>query len=432
MLSALSLLPGLSPSRRLAENLSAGGAKSLGSVGRSRSQRLLVVGQLAVSFLLLFGSIQLGRTLLNLYAVDPGFDMDRVLTVEAPKFGRASGEEIRSFTQDVRTNVSGVAGVESVAMTSAAPLGGTNAFPLKLIRNGGPASEDVRAQPITFQTVTADYFKTLGIPMVQGREFDERDQEETLKVAIINQATARVHFGDDDPVGKQIAYDFGGFFGGQSDWFTVVGVAADTLSAGIAEAAPQTLYLVDKQVRAFQGPDTLMVRSATNQPHHMAPQVLDHLRKLDPERPLEHIRTLAEARDESVAPQRVNALLFGSFASLALLIATVGVGAMLMRSVNARRRELAIRAAVGAEPGSLLRRVLIEGTVLVAAGLAIGAVAATFTGEFLSSMLYEVAPTDPLTLFVAGGLLLLIGLVAALLPAGRAMRSNPIELLRAD
>ena len=249
---------------------------------------------------------------------------------------------------------------------------------------------------------------------------------------ILNQAAARYYFGDEDPVGRQIAYDFGGFFGGQSEWLTVVGVSSNTQASGLGQDPVHALFLPEAQWQSpFGGPSTLLVRTAGD-PHHVAPQVLENLRSLDPERPLEHVQTLAEARNESVAPQRLNALLFGSFAALALLIAAVGVGAMLMWSVSARRKELAIRSAVGAEPGTLLRRVLSEGTLLVVAGLALGAVLAMAVGRFLEKMLFEVAATDLRTLLLAATILFLIGLVAAFIPARRAMKSNPIELLRAD
>ena len=393
--TALAFLPGTSPGRKLAQALSAGGARSIGSAGRSRVQRLLVISQLAVSFLLLFASVQLGRTLLNLYGIDPGYELDKVLTVEAPKFSQVPPSELNRFTDQTVEQVTAIHGVESVAMTQAAPLGGSTAFPLMISVRGGEVADESKAQPTLFDTVTPGYFKTLGIELVRGREFHEADREDTEKVVILNETAARHYFQDKDPVGEQIAYDFGGFFGGQSEWLTIIGVSKATRSTSLQETNDHGLFLCECQfAQAMPGmaPDTVLVRTATADPHEVAPQVLENLRALDPERPLEHVRTLAEARDETIAPQRLNALLFGSFALLALLIATVGVGAMLMWSVITRRRELAIRAAVGADPGKLLRSVLTEGGTLVAIGLALGTGIALVAGRFLNQLLYEVAP----------------------------------------
>ncbi len=426
--AAFALLPGIAPMKKLAENLSAGGPRSAGSAGRSRLQRLLVVSQLAVSFLLLFGSIQLGRTLYNLYAIDPGFELEQVLSVEAPKFSRVPREELRRFTREAVEDVGALPGVEGAAMTGSTPLGTSRARPLTVQVEGRGEGDEARAQPTLFETVTPGYFETLGVRMVRGREFTDQDRDDSLRVAILNQVAAEHYFGNDDPVGRRITYDFGGFFGGASDWLTIIGVAANVRATGLDRDPEHTLFLPEGQSFA---PSTLLVRTE-NDPYQVAGSVLERLRSLDPERPLEHMRTLEETRNESIAPQRLNALLFGSFAALALLIATVGVGAMLMWSVNARRRELAIRAAVGAEPGSLLRRVLGEGTVLVLVGLVLGGAVAVSAGRLLQSLLFDVAATDAQTLIAAGVILLAVGTLAAMIPARSAMRSDPNSLLRAE
>lgn len=424
------LLPGTAPAKRIAESLSAAGSRSAGSVGRSKLQRALVVSQLAVSFLLLFGSIQLGRTLYNLYAVDPGFDLEQVLTVEAPKFSRVAPEVLRNFTREAVQEVEALPGVEAAAMTGSTPLGGSRAMPLTIKVEGQGDPDAARAQPTVFETVTPGYFRALGIAVVRGREFEDADREDAERVAVVNESAARFYFGDEEPIGRRINYDFGGFFGGESEWMTVVGVAADVRVTGVDKPVEHTLYLPEGQSFA---PSTMLVRAGEgDDPYRVAGGVLERLRSLDPERPLEHLRTLEETRNESIAPQRLNALLFGSFAGLALLIATVGVGAMLLWSVSARRRELAIRAAVGAEPGRLLRGVLTEGTVLVTLGLALGALLATLSGRLIANLLFDVPEIAPGTLALAALILLFVGVGAALVPASSAMRSDPNQLLRGD
>ena len=188
------------------------------------------------------------------------------------------------------------------------------------------------------------------------------------------------------------------------------------------------LYIPEAQ--SFPG-QTVLVRTQGD-PTTMAPQVLDALRALDPERPLEHISTLAELRAESLAPQRLNAILFMIFGGLALAIAAVGVAAVLAFTVSARRRELGIRAALGAVPSQLLGLVLRQGGAMALVGLALGALGSVALTRLMSSLLYEVAPLDLPTLLAVGLILLVVALAAALVPARRATKTNPVEVLQAE
>ncbi len=188
------------------------------------------------------------------------------------------------------------------------------------------------------------------------------------------------------------------------------------------------LYLPEAQ--SFPG-QTVLVRTSSD-PGPVTPQVIEKLRALDPQRPLEHIFTLAELRDDSLAPQRLNAILFAIFAALALIIAGVGVAAVLAFTVSARRRELGIRAALGAAPAGLLRLVLRDGGTMALFGLAVGAVGAVLLTRFLAGLLYEVEPLDATTFVAVGALLLLVALGSALVPARRATRTAPAEVLRSE
>ncbi len=420
-----SLAPGIVPEGRLASALASGGGKATLGGRRRLIQRALVVAQLAVSFVLLVGAGLLLRTLSNLHAVDPGFELESVLSLETPKFGPTSREEQAAFSDQVREKVGAFPGVDSVAMAQTAPLGGSRSFPIMLKVEG--ESEDIRPvpTPVTLEAVSAGYFDTLGMPLLRGRGFDDRDRDGAPRVAVVNQTLVERYFGDRDPLGRTISYSFGGPF---SDPQTVIGVVADARMVAVDQASAPALFLPEAQ--SFSA-TTVLVRTAGD-PTPMTPQVVEAIRALDPERPVEHIRTLAEARAESTAPQRLNATLFGAFAVLALIVAAVGVAAVLAFSVSARQRELGIRAALGADRRRLLRLVLWDAGGLALVGLAIGGAAAAALTRFLAGLLFEVEPLDPATFVTVAVLLLAVALLASLVPARRSTKTDPMRVLRAE
>ena len=210
---------------------------------------------------------------------------------------------------------------------------------------------------------------------------------------------------------------------------TLVGIVADSRITSVETTGQHVMYLPEAQ--SFFPGQTVLVRTAGD-PTPATPLVIDKLRALDPERPLEHVSTLAELRSESLAPQRLNAILFVIFGALALAIAAVGVAAVLAFAVSARRRELGIRAALGAAPAQLLGMVLREGGAMALVGLALGALGSIALTRLMAGLLYDVAPLDGLTFFAVGNVLLLVALFAALVPARRATRTAPVEVLRAD
>ncbi|HUP21860.1 MAG TPA: ABC transporter permease [Thermoanaerobaculia bacterium] len=426
---AFSLVPGLVPARRLGAALAAGAARATASGARRFLQRALVTSQLAVSFVLLVGAGLLVRTLWNLHAVDPGYELDQVLSVEAPKgFGVAPSEEMRRFSQGAVSNIMSIPTVDAVALTATAPLSGGERFPIQLHVEGVAEDDQTTRVPALFETVTADYFRALGVELVSGRAFSEGDDPQAPKVAILNESAARHYFGDADPIGRRLTYSFGGGFVFDDSWLTLVGVAADARVTSVDRGGQHVLYLPEAQSFPAQ---TVLVRTQGD-PRPVTPQVVETLRALDPERPLEHVFTLAELRDESLAPQRLNAVLFAIFAGLALAIAAVGVAAVLAFTVSARRRELGIRAALGAAPARLLRLVLRDGGSMAVLGLALGAVGGVVLTRFLQGLLYEVEPLDALTFLAVGAILLVVALGAALVPARWATKTAPVEVLRSE
>ncbi len=424
---AFAALPGLIPSKRLAAALAAGSTRSTGGGGRRLLQRALVSGQLAVSFILLVGAGLLVKSLANLNAIDPGYDLEEVLTVEVPSFGSFSDEESRRFSSSVVTDMKTIPSVEAVALTQSTPLSSSQRLPLEL-HIEGRASDPQNAVPSLFETISPEYFEALGVEMASGRAFSEADDAEAPKVAIINEAAARHYFADSDPLGKRVSYTFSGGFSFDDSFLTIVGVAPDFRLSSIDQEGQHMLYLPEAQ--SFPG-QTVLIRTAAS-PGTLTPQVIETLRAIDPNRPLERIRTLADVRDESLAPQRLNAVLFSLFAGLALVIAAVGVGAVLAFTINARRRELGIRAALGASPARQLGTVLRDGGSMAILGLAVGAVGALGVTRFLQGQLFGVKALDATTFIAVGGILLLVATIATLLPARSATRTAPSEVLRAD
>ena len=427
--TAFSMVPGLVPARRLGAALAAGAARATLSGKRRFLQRALVTSQLAVSFVLLVGAGLLVRTLSNLHAVDPGFELDQVLSVEAPKdFEATTPDESRRFSQGVVTEIGALPSVEAVALSQTAPLAGGEQFPIELHIEGVGEDPQSTAIPAFFEPSSPEYFEALGLEITSGRTFTSADDQQAAKVAIINESVARHYFGDSDPLGRKINYTFSGGFSFDDSWLTIVGVVADARTAAVDQPGQHMLYLPEAQ--SFPG-QTVLVRTEGD-PTPVTPQVLETLRSLDPERPLEHVYTLAELRDESLAPQRLNAMLFAIFAALALTIAAVGVAAVLAFTVSARRRELGIRAALGATPSRVLALVLRDGGAMAALGLVLGAVGGIALTRFLQTLLYDVEPLDAPTFLAVGAILLLVALGAALVPARWATKTPVVEVLRSE
>jgi ABC-type antimicrobial peptide transport system permease subunit len=243
---------------------------------------------------------------------------------------------------------------------------------------------------------------------------------------------AKYYFKTGSAVGRRISWKITNGITGAVSWTPpaeIVGVAADSRADGIDQVPLHTMYQADTQNFA---PATLLVRTAGDTPDALTSRVVETIRALDPNRPIDHVQTLEEIRDETIAPQRLNATLIGLFATLALVIATVGVAGVLAFSVSQRTNELGIRVALGAQRGEILRMILGEGAAMACVGLAIGGVAAIPLSQLLKGLLFGVEPADPPTIAIAAALLVAVALVAAWIPARRATAIDPITALRGD
>jgi putative ABC transport system permease protein len=427
---ALAFAPVLPKKSGLAGALSSG-RRASGSAGKRRVQRGLVITQVAVSVVLLTGSGLLARTLLNLYSVDLGVDVQNVLTMEVPTpfDGGRTPDESLAYFEEMQRRIGGLAGVQEVALGSGVPLryGG---FELEIKAEGKDLPTGSVTPRAEYRTATPEYFDVAGIPLEAGRAFESTDRRGTERVVVLNQVLAERLFPNEDPIGKRVAWtgDVLQFIPVSGDWRTVVGVVGNTRDQGPEDEPGPVLYQPFAQ-EIFTG--ALMIR-AQGDAAALVPEASRVIRDLDPEQPLANVLTLEQIRDDSVAPTRINVLLIGSFGVLALLIAVVGIGGVLAFSVSQRTGEIGIRMSLGADAGRVRRMVIAEGGALLCVGLAVGLLASLLASRVVAGMLYGVSPNDPLTLAGVAVVMLAVGTVAAWLPAERAARVQPGVAMRTE
>jgi predicted permease len=395
-------------------------------------QRGLVVAQVSLSVVLLTGAGLLVRTLLNLYSVDVGADLEGVLTVEVPLAG-AGGRttpEVREAYELMRSQIAALPGVTDAGVGSSVPLR-ENDFELEIKAEGVAVDPDVPTPRAEYRTATPDYFRAAGIPLIAGREFEPTDQSDAALVVIVNEALAEQMFPGRDPIGQRVAWtgEVLAFAAVSGDWRTIVGVVGNTRSASLDAEPPAALYQPFEQEQVFAG--SLVVRSNAD-PGALLIPATQVVRQVDPSVPIGKVGTLAELRDESVASQRINALLVSGFGAVALLIAAVGLAGVLGFSVSQRINEIGVRMSLGAHPSQVRRMIVLEGATLLAIGLVLGAVASVFASGVVEGMLFNVAPNDPTTIIAVAALMGLVGVLAAWVPAVRASNVQPVEALRQE
>ena len=425
---ALAWMPGLPVAPGVGRVASAQ-SKATDTRWRKQLQRGLVVSQLALSFTLLTGTGLLVRSLIELTSVDPGFRTEQILTMRTPTgpSGTALPMGPDPGWQTALDEIRAFPGVRTAAVASWAPLSAAEPSAIG-VRIDDEQAEDDRTHLAASNHVSDDYFELLGIPLLAGRYFDETDLAGSRDVVILNESMARAHFGDTDPIGHRIAFapDFQHVF--SFAWHEIVGVVADSREYGMGRDGLHTFYR--PAARTTWGPAILVAHQGD--PTQLTQHVRDVIRRMQPDRAIEEVQTLTSLVEQDVAPSRLNAMLFGSFAALALLIATLGVFSTLAFSVSQRVREFGVRMAIGADQGSVLRSVLGEGAVMVVVGLVLGGAAALALGRFLAGLLFQVAPVDPVSMVSAALVLGAVALSAALLPALRATRIHPSEALKGE
>jgi putative ABC transport system permease protein len=421
------LLPALSTRQNLIPSLKGGGQTAAGA-GRRRLRGALVVAQVAVSFVLLVGAGLMLRSLFKLQKVNPGFDPERVLVmrVTANWSKYTTGQQYRDLSLRLVERARAAPGVLSAAMASTYPLNplglADGGFNVNFQIEGRPPNPNEPAPQVDYRVASADYFQTIRLPLLKGRLFTEADDAQARQVAVINQTMARHRWGDEDPVGKRISFDQG------KNWVTVAGVVGDVRQYGLNREPTDEIY---RPIRQTGGASYLLART-TVAPSVMMAQLRQEVYAVDPENAIDQAQTLEKARNESIASPRLTAALLGMFAALAVFITAAGIAGVMALTVSQRTHEIGVRMALGASAGGVLRLVLRQGLTLVLIGLALGVAGAFALTRMMSTLLFAVEPTDPLTWLAVALALAAVAALACLAPARRATMIDPLTALRSE
>ncbi|MPY86934.1 MAG: FtsX-like permease family protein [Luteitalea sp.] len=430
------ILFGLAPLMNLSErvvgmSLREGGQRATAGSARLRARRLLVVSEVALAVVLLVGAALMLRSFSALLRVDPGFDPKNLLTFRLflPEASYPDGASQVAFYDRLRDRLRGLPAVTHVAVMSGLP-------PRRDVNANNMELEGYHYQPDTdmaipnvdyWQNVTTDYLETMRIPLVEGRAFSPADGGEAAPVLLINETFARVFYPDQNPTGRRIRpYS-------DAPWFTVVGIVKDVKQGGLEEQTGTEMYFHIPQAAAFNIPRAMnVVLRTASPPLGLLPAVRQELAALDSSLPLGDPGTLEHVVSTSVAEPRFLTLLLGIFAAVALALAAVGTYGVMSYAVAERRQEIGIRMALGAERGRVLGMILRQGLSVATVGLILGVIGAFALSRFLTSLLFEVPPTDTTAYLAAILVLGMVATVACAIPALRAMRMDPARVLRQE
>ena len=425
------ILFGLAPALQISktdvqESLKESGRGASSSRRHNRLRNLLIVGEVALSVVLLVGAGLLFRSFLQLEAVHTGFTSQQVLTVQLSPAGsnyRRDADYMAFYSQTMQ-RISGIPGVESVGAINTLPLdkGPTAGFRIE----GRPPLTIDKWPGGNYRTVSADYFRALNIPLVQGRTFNERDTENAPLVIIVNQALAARDFPNEDPVGKRI--NLGNMDPkGQPVWWEIVGVAANVRSLELREEATPEFYLSALQ-DTFR--NMFVVVRTSVEPTSVAASVRRAAAEVDKTAAVSDIKTMEHIVNDAVTQPRFNLFLLGLFSGIALLLSAAGIYGVTAYSVTQRTHEFGIRMALGAQVSDVLKMIVKQGMVLIAIGIAVGLLASFALTRLLRTLLFGVTVTDPLTFVAITLLLTAVALLACYIPARRATKVDPLVALR--
>jgi putative ABC transport system permease protein len=413
----------------LSEALKEGGRGASEGKRLSGARSLLVVFEVALALVLLVGGGLLMRSLVSLQRTGLGFNTANVLTFGVAVSDEALGgkdvspQQRVDFYRQVEERLKTLPGVIDVSVTSALPLSG-DASNTGLTIEGRPA-EPGRVPMGLIHSVGVDYFRTLGIPLVKGREFTARDELNAPPVLIVNETLGKRLFPDEDPIGKRIKPSFSAV--GPTQMREIVGIVGDTKHTGPRDIAVPEIYFAQAQMP--MGAMSVAVHT-TGDPHVLATAARDTVRALNQDVPVYRFRTLDEYFARQLAPARFNTLLLGLLAVVALMITLVGLYGLVSCAVSQSTHEFGIRLALGAQASDIMRLVLKHGMRLVLLGVALGIVGAFALTRLLADLLYNVGATDPLTFSAIALLLTLVALLGCYIPARRSMKVDPMVALR--
>ena len=407
----------------LAEGLKEGAQVASPGGRRGWLRGALAVSELSLALVLLIGAGLLIKSFYRVLQVNPGFAPERVLTMDLSLTDARypAPQQKSEFFSQVLRRVESLPGVRSAALADSLPLSPYQAFLMMSLNRLLPRAALSSSTTVMMKrlTVSPGYFYTLGIPVLKGRTFTDHDDEQALKVAVVNEALARQLLPTEDPIGKQLPLF--------NDNLTVVGVVGNTRHEGLSQDTEAEFY-----VPYLQSPGNSMqlaVRTAAD-PDSMVSAVRAQVRDVDPDQPLYHVATLNQVLSESLAPRRFNMLLLGIFAGIALTLATVGIYGVMAFSVTQRTHEIGIRMALGAERRNVLRLIVLQGLRLTLFGVVLGVAGAWALTSFLTTFLFGVAPRDPATFALVSLALVAVSILACYIPARCATRVDPMVALR--
>jgi predicted permease len=420
---AAGLLPAIQSWRARAANVRIGGRAGTATLRHVRTRSVLVIAQLALSLPLLVGAAALSRSFAGLMRVDPGFSTETVLSLHMaiPRTKYDSDERIAGLYRQIVDRVSAVPGVVSAGMVNRLPLAGNNlVLPFEL--------ESAPGQSVTLQvrSVTPDYFRTMSIPLLQGRALDERDSATAPLAGVVDERAARTLWPGENAIGQRFRVTVPGR---QPAWGEIVGVVPRIHDQGLDKDDNGQMYLGYHQFT--DGRIALVVRTHADA-GAMTTAVVQALRSVDPDQPVYDVRTMDEVLARSAAERWLNMAIVVAFAGASLLLAGAGLYGVIASSVTDRRREFGVRLALGATRSDVARLVLRTGAALAGTGAALGLGGAVALVRGMESLLYGVPGFDPVSFAAAGALLFAVALTASYLPARRAALTDPARTLRAE
>jgi putative ABC transport system permease protein len=402
------------------EVLKNAGPKGTAGIGERRLLRGVTMAQTALTLALLVGAGLLIRTMMNIAKVPAGYNTSRILTMSVTEV--QSRETWGSFHRQALERVAALPGVQYAAFAWGVPLTGNN-WPATLeIEGQPPALKESDKIAMPFRAVTPDYFKLMGVALLEGREFRSTDDHKAPKVAIVNQAFVDRYFPHENPIGRMFWTN-----GRDKPGIGIIGEISNSRTDDLTQKASPEIYLPLWQASAFS--KHLVIRT-TADPRAVAVAVERELHAIDPTAAVENVKTLDQIRDDSLASRTFAMQLLIGFSLVGSALTLVGVYGVLSLSVASRRRELAIRSAVGAQQRDIRKLIFGEGFQLIASGVLAGVVLAIALSRVLRSFLFEVQPGDPVTLIVVGALFVGVALLACWVPVRRAERVDPLEALR--
>ncbi len=426
----LAFVPRL-PSAEAANGLGLSNGSVRITSGANRRLRIFAVTQIAASFILLAGAGMLITTLFALQRAHSSFNSRNVLAVNVPVISfQRKIEEIAPFYREVVRRIGELPGVERVAIGTVVPWRDKGFFAAQFTSEGyskASGEEDPRAR---FRTVSPGFFSALGVPVVAGRDFNEADRRDSEKVVIVSETLARRMFPNQDAVNHRLMWTdpVMKFIDVSTSPRRIVGVVADVDDENIVPGTAMTIYHpLEQEI----GGGRLFVHAATD-PYALVSPITRIIRDLSAEQPVEHAATLEDVRAEVLAPNRLNAMVFGGFAAMALTIAVVGVAGVLAFSVSSRTREFGVRLAIGSEPRHLLKGVLAEGAAISIGGIVAGVVGGLVLVKVVGSYITDVRIPGVLPLIGAASVLVGAAILASLMPAIRASRVDVIQALRSE